>query len=187
MKRCLLLALAFCLAVAQAAEPSLVPSADGASVVDAAAHLQWSRCVEGQQWNGKACEGSAQPLTYNEAVAHAQQRSQAEGVHWRVPRHFELERLYERQAHADTRARSPLAAAPRGWYWSSSTPIETATLNPYSYRNIQGGVTDQNVNRVAYLHAWAVNLDSGERRADRLKRDKLWVRLVRDAETPEPK
>jgi hypothetical protein len=187
MKRPILLALLLCAAASRAAEPTLVASADGASVVDAAARLQWARCVEGQSWTGKACEGSAQALTHNEAIAHAQQRSQAEGVHWRVPRHFELERLYERQAHADTRARSPFAAAPKGWYWSSSTPVETATLNPYSYRNIQGGVTDQNVNRVAYLHAWAVNVDSGERRADRLKRDKLWVRLVRDAEPAEAK
>jgi hypothetical protein len=44
------------------------------------------------------------------------------------------------------------------------------------------GRTNENTNRMAFLHGWAVNLTSGEARGDVTKRTKLPVRLVRPQE-----
>jgi hypothetical protein len=130
------------------------------------------------QWNGKTCTGSPLRADHSEAFALAAARSKAEGVSWRVPRVTELERLVNKTA-------APLGidpllfpAAPRDWHWSATTNVDAAQVNQYSYGNIRQGLTNENVNHMAFLHGWAVDMATGEARDDVTKRTKLPVRLV---------
>jgi Protein of unknown function (DUF1566). len=81
-----------------AASPTLVPSQDGASIIDLRARLVWPRCVQGMLWNGKACTGTPQRLDYAQAVALAHARWKTDGVRWRLPRVPELKRLVDKTA-----------------------------------------------------------------------------------------
>ena len=54
-------------------------------------------------------------------------------------------------------------------------------MNQYSYDNIQKGRNNDNADRMAYLHGWAVNLATGEAKGDVSKRSNLPLRLVRPA------
>ena len=60
--------------------------------------------------------------------------------------------------------------------------VRVSSVNQYNYGNIRRGVDSHNVNRISYLHGWAVHAQTGEASADHLKRSKLLVRLVRSAE-----
>jgi hypothetical protein len=57
--------------------------------------------------------------------------------------------------------------------------VETGRVNQYDYSNAQRGLTEKNVNRVGYLHAWVVDMDSVRARSDMPRREKVSVRLVR--------
>jgi len=165
-----------------AADDSLLRiSKDGGSVEDMQSTLVWSRCAEGMTWNGATCAGVAEFATYAEAAALAAARRKAEGVHWRVPSVGEMKQLSKRIAGARAAERKPFPAAPQGLYWTASVRVDTGAVNQYDYRNIQRGVSEQNVNRIAYLHAWAVDLDAGEASANTPRRSKLPVRLVRQS------
>lgn len=165
-------------AAAEDAPPRLVPSADGGELLDTAAGLAWSRCVEGMRWDGRRCAGEPRLATHAEALALARTRSGAEGRAWRVPRAAELKRLLERLAHAgDGAALAP--SAPAGWYWTSTTRIESEAVNPYSYRSVERGATQRQVDRLVVQSGWAVEAPGGAVRADMAKREKLAVRLVR--------
>jgi hypothetical protein len=175
----LALALAASLAMADDT-PRLVPSADGSELVDATANLAWSRCVEGMSWDGKRCTGEARLATHAEALSLARARSSADGRLWRVPRVVELKRLLERLAHGrDAAALMP--AAPAGLYWTSTARIESEAVNINSYRNVERGATERQVDRLAVQQGWAVEQPGGAPR-DTPKREKLPVRLVRALE-----
>jgi hypothetical protein len=73
-------------------------SEDGTLVIDARSKVAWSRCLEGTRWNGKTCAGLPRLFTRSEAQAVARERSQAEGVPWRLPRATELRHLVQRRA-----------------------------------------------------------------------------------------
>ncbi|MBV8123871.1 MAG: DUF1566 domain-containing protein [Burkholderiaceae bacterium] len=137
----------------------------------------WSRCVEGMDWDGRRCSGTALLLEHSQAIARAVARSRQDGKSWRVPSVPELEAFA-----ASARATSEIVLcpdAPQGWYWTSSTRVDTSDVNQYSYGNIMNGVNSQNVNRMDFLHGWAVDVDTGKVRGDVLKRTRLPVRLVR--------
>ncbi|HET8871278.1 MAG TPA: DUF1566 domain-containing protein [Aquabacterium sp.] len=159
-------------------------SSDGNWVIDPHTKLQWPRCVEGMHWNGKTCAGTARLVTYTEARSLARQRSEAEGTHWRVPKEIELRRLSQRIGQATKSTESVFPAAPTGWYWSANVTIDTQPVNQYNYKNIEQGVNSDNINRLAYLHGWAVNLETGESRGDVPKQERLPLRLVRTWVTP---
>jgi hypothetical protein len=153
-------------------------SDDGAYVLDARTQLAWSRCVEGMQWTGKNCAGTPSLLTHAEAMAVAIERGKARGLHWRVPRLGELQGLVPdggAQRGLDARL---FPEAPPGWHWTATTTIDSASVNQYNYANIARGRSEQNTNRVAFLHGWAVDPATGASRGDVSKRTKLAVRLV---------
>jgi hypothetical protein len=164
---------------AAADAPRLFISKDGTEVLDTQARLAWSRCPEGMAWDGSTCTGIADFATYQEATVLAAARGKAEGVHWRVPSITELRQLSKNVARVRGVVRNTFPDAPEGWYWSASVRVEAATVNQYNYGNIQRGITEQTVNRIAYLHAWVVDIDTGESRGDVPRRSRLPVRLVR--------
>ncbi|MFG6489378.1 DUF1566 domain-containing protein [Roseateles sp. BYS78W] len=160
------------------AAPGFVPGADGTELIDAASGQAWSRCVEGMRWDGHACQGQPALFTHAEALAMARARSQADGHAWRVPRVPELKHFADRLAHAPQPA-TLAPAAPPGWYWTSTVRIESESVNPYAYRNVQRGVTETQANRLVVQAGWAVDARSGEVRGDMPKRERLPLRLVR--------
>ncbi|MDR7268277.1 hypothetical protein J2X20_000906 [Pelomonas saccharophila] len=155
----------------------LVPSADGRELIDAAAGLAWSRCVEGMKWDGRRCSGEPVLATHAQALALARARSEAEGRSWRMPRVTELKRFFEHLARAQAAA-TLAPAAPKGWYWTGTTRIESEAVNPYSYRNVERGASQRQVDRLSVQQGWAVEQPGGAPR-DMAKREQLSVRLVR--------
>lgn len=178
----LLVALAAAIATpARAVPPSappvaLEPSADGRELLDRSTGQAWARCVEGMAWDGRACTGQATLFTHGEALAKARARSAADGQAWRVPRVTELKHFVVRQS----RAPQPQdAGSPAGWYWTSTARIESESVNPYAYRNVQRGATETQSDRLIVQQGWAVDGRSGEARGDMPKRQRLPLRLVR--------
>jgi hypothetical protein len=159
--------------------PDWVLTADGAHIVHRSAGVAWPRCVEGQRWNGRACVGRALQLDHAKALALAQAREKADGVAWRLPRLRELQALAQQNVHADSGQGPLLPDSPPGWCWTSTANIDTAPVNEYSYGNVMRGVNGQNLARLQFLHAWAVNTATGNARKDVLKDSPQWVRLVR--------
>ena len=101
------------------ASPMLVPSEDGASIIDLRARLVWPRCVEGMQWNGKTCTGTPQRLDHAQAVALANARWKADGMRWRLPRVPELKRLVDKTISPAGLDPALFPAAPHDWHWSA--------------------------------------------------------------------
>jgi hypothetical protein len=67
-------------------------SADGAEVTDTTTKLVWRRCVEGMQWDGKACSGKPMRFKYAEAKRHVADS----GKGWGIPTRTELASLVDR-------------------------------------------------------------------------------------------
>ena len=85
--------------------------------------LIWSRCVLGQQWNGKRCKGTPLTLPFAQAKMAAQQSDYATQQGWRIPQPDELQALVHRQpptgiliAPSDERA---------GWFWSDTDTTDS--------------------------------------------------------------
>lgn len=166
--------------------PQLSASADGAYVLDARTHLAWPRCVEGMRWNGKTCTGTADLFTYAQAQALARARWKAEGVRWRLPRVNELRRLVNRATQPPTLDPVLFPATPMEWHWTSTASVNTATVNPYAYGNVQRG--GQGEGGLTTQQGWAVDMETGEASGSMGKAMRLPVRLVRPlpSETPAP-
>lgn len=153
-------------------------SDDGAYVLDVRAQVAWPRCVEGMQWNGKTCIGTPLLLSHDEAMALARDREKARGLNFRVPRVTELQGLVHKTTRPPGLDPTLFPASPRGWHWSATSSVNTAGVNQYDYGNIMQGRTEQSAIRLKFLDGWAVNMSTGEARADVTKRTKLPVRLV---------
>jgi hypothetical protein len=173
------LAGAVALAAEAPAPPEWIISADGGYIVHLSANVAWPRCVEGMRWSGHSCEGRALMLDHAAALALAQRRAKAEGVAWRLPQFKELQGLARLGARPADAMGTWLPNNPPGWCWSATASVDTRTINEYSYENVSRGVTSENMARVQFLHAWAVDTTTGEARKDALKRSPLLVRLVR--------
>ena len=169
---------AACAADAGASEASIMASEEGRELLDHASGHAWSRCVEGMHWDGRTCQGKPTLLTHREALAAARARSEADGVAWRVPRVPEFKHFAERLARAQ-RPAALAPAAPTGWYWTSSARIDSTTVNPYSYRNVQRGATESQADRLVPQSGWVVDPATGEARGDVAHRERLPLRLVR--------
>jgi len=167
-----------CTAAAQApgADTEVRLTKDGAFVVDVRSRLAWPRCVEGMSWNGQTCTGEPRLMTHGEATAWAAQRAKADGVPWRLPRVTELRRWAGKGGKYSPQTLALFPAAPVDWYWTLTASIETRSVNPYSYDNIQqgrsGGAT------LGVQQGWAVNMGSGEAEGNVSRRSRLLVRLV---------
>ena len=164
---------------ASPASPMLVPSEDGASIIDLRARLVWQRCVEGMQWNGKTCTGQPLLLDRAEATALASERWKAEGVGWRIPRAAELQRLVDKSLSPPGLNPILFPAAPGQWHWSSTANVSAPSVNQYTYGNIAQGRAGDGARQAAMINGWAVNLSTGEARGDAARASKLPVRLVR--------
>lgn len=152
-------------------------SPDGTLVIDARTHLAWPRCVEGMRWNGKTCTGTAQLFTYAQAQALAKERWKAEDVRWRLPRVNELRRLVNRSVQPPTLDPVLFPATPMEWHWTGTASINTATVNPYAYGNVQRG--GQGESGMSAQKGWAVDMETGETTGNMGKGTQLPVRLVR--------
>lgn len=148
-------------------------------VRDTATGLVWRRCAEGMYWTGDACAGQAVLLDWSQAQARARAMAQADGQAWRLPTLAQLKLLgaFARSQAAAHAALFP--QSPPGWYWSASSTVDNAPVNPYNYGNIQRGVDGSNVSRLTYLQAWALQLGDGDAQDNLPKRSALHVRLVR--------
>jgi hypothetical protein len=160
-------------------KPDWVISADGAYIVHLSAGVAWPRCVEGMRWNGRGCEGQALRLSHAEALALAKTREKVDGVAWRLPHLKELQLLARQNARSAQSKAMFLPDSPAGWCWTATANIDTTAINEYSYGNVMRGVTTENMARVQFMHAWAVDTATGDARKDALKRNPLLVRLVR--------
>jgi hypothetical protein len=161
------------------AGPDWVVTADGAYIVQRSAGLAWPRCVEGQRWSGRACVGRALQLDQSQAQALARTRGQVDGAAWRLPHLKELQALAAQNRQAE-RGHAPLLPdSPPGWCWTATANIDTAPINEYRYGNVMRGVNNQNLARLQFLHAWAVDTASGQARQDMPRRSLQSVRLVR--------
>lgn len=158
----------------------MIASADGTEVVSSTG-IVWARCVEGMRWTGRTCAGTPRWLSHSEAVAVVASRRQLDGAAWRLPRVRELETLFHRADRTQGIDDRLFPAAPLGWHWTSTARLDMSSVNQYNYGNIRRGVTSENVNRISYLHGWAVNAQTGEANANHLKKSRLLVRLVRPA------
>lgn len=166
-----------------AASPTLVPSEDGASVIDLRARLVWPRCVEGMQWNGKTCTGTPQRLDHAQAAALANARWKADGVRWRLPRVPELKRLVDKTARPPGPNPVLFPATPHDWHWSGSANVQTGSGNLYNYGNVMDNRAAGGAGGMAFSQqGWAVNMETGESRGDVGKGTRLLVRLVRPHE-----
>lgn len=176
----LIWALAAAPGAAAGAEPSLSLSAsdDGAFIIDARTRVAWARCVEGMRWTGTTCAGVPDRLDHAEATARVAQRRRSDGLDWRLPRVRELQWLLKSDSQTKRIDAAQFPQAPEDWHWSSTVSIDSSAVNPYNYNNIRRGVTAENVNRIAYLHGWAVHMGSGETNGAVNKRTRLPVRLV---------
>jgi hypothetical protein len=167
---------------AQAASPAQAPglmvSKDGSFVFDPHSRLAWARCVEGMQWSGQSCTGEPKQVNFAEARALAIARAKADDACWRVPGVKELQHLVGNGEASAQGGEALFPSAPPDWYWTASVSIDSRSVNPYDYKNIQKGVTEQNANRLAFLHGWVVNVQTGEARGGVLRSTKLPVRLV---------
>jgi hypothetical protein len=161
------------------APPDWYLSPDGGLIIHRSARVAWPRCVEGMKWNGKRCMGVAMWLDHTEALALAQSREKAEGIAWRLPYLKELQQLARQNAQPGAQGPALLPQAGQGWCWTATTTIVTGSINPYSYGNIQRGLSATNMNQMKFLHGWAVNTASVDEQSNVLKHTKLMVRLVR--------
>ena len=152
---------------------------DGQGVLDRRTRLLWSRCVEGMAWNGKTCVGRALALDLPQAQARARERSTQEGLRWRLPHLTELQRLTQTAGKHGGLDPQWFPAAPAGWHWSATVHIDSRPVNAYQYSNVERSLSEENTNRIAFLHGWAFLPDTGENRSDMPRRERLAVRLVR--------
>lgn len=164
-------------ATALAVEPPWQVSADGASAVNPRDQLVWDRCVHGLRWTGKVCEGEPVLLSQGEGSALAAERSRSTGKTCRLPTMPELKML---SAQIGTTGKGPALFPPiaTGWRWSGSRILDTAEVNQYNYANVMKGRNNENAVRIDVLHAWAVDVATGEARKDVTKRTRLPVQLV---------
>ena len=158
-------------------------SDDGSLVIHTKTGSAWKRCAEGMSWTGKACTGEPRLLSHADALALAAATAKADGVRWRLPRVTELQRLVKRGESPHRLDPVLFPGGPREWHWASTANVRQQSVNPYNYGNVMRGVNADNVNQMAFLHGWAVNLSSGDADSETPKRNLLPVRLVR----PQPR
>ena len=133
LKRCAA-ALLLCAAPAWAA---LAPQPD-ATVADSVTALAWDACAWGQTRSGSTCTGSAEPLSWQQALAAAQQANTAAWLghtDWRVPNRTELESLVLLGASPAIDATAFPGAT--GAFWSN-TSYQVAPAQAWSVDFAQG-------------------------------------------------
>ena len=170
---------------AAAPAPLLTVSSDGSEIIDQRARLAWMRCAEGMQWSGTGCTGRPLLLDRSQANARAKERSQSDGLRWRLPRVNELRRLVNKNAMPPGPDTQLFPSAPLDWHWSGTARIRNQGVNPYNYNNVAQGRTGQSSTALDVAGGWAVNLATGAAQGETARNSKLLVRLVRALDSQE--
>lgn len=132
----------------------VVSGTQGAEVLDTYTNLIWQRCSVGQQWNGSTCSGTAQALSWSDALKATQNTA------WRVPNIRELQSLIEDACFDSSINYTLFPNTMSDAYWTSSHNPQ----NP--------------------LGAWTVFFDRGLAGGLSFKTSLLYVRLVRSPTAP---
>ena len=108
--------------------PATTPEAEFSAVGTAQVKHQrtglvWARCALGQEWDGTACLGDAQQLTWQQALiaAHGAQVDQTQG--WRLPNLKELSSLTERQCVRPSINAVLFPGTPEDDFWTSTPSV----------------------------------------------------------------
>lgn len=107
----------------------------GSEVRDKVTRLVWQRCVQGMQWNGSACTGTATAHSWTAALDLARTATAttaSPATPWRVPNRAELLSLPERACHSPAINTTWFPAEPGGQAWSSSPLSDSPPSNAWS-------------------------------------------------------
>jgi len=96
----------------------------GDEVTDSVTNLTWKRCVEGLNWSGTTCTGTASSFKWEAALAQAASVAQTTGVAWRMPNLKELQSLVETACDGQAINQTAFPATP-DWVWSASPVAAT--------------------------------------------------------------
>ncbi len=122
-------------------------------------NLAWMRCALGQSWDGQTCTGSADLLTWQQALQAAEQFEFGGFSDWRLPDRNELDSIVEQ------RCWSPSINVE---VFPDTPPLGFVTSSPFAINNMRG----------APAQVWFVAFDDGDLIAE--DSDALFhVRLVR--------
>lgn len=138
------------------APPQWTTSADGQEAMEARSKLVWRRCVEGMNWNGSTCTGTASTFTWAEATTRARAISAKDAV-WRLPDVKELSSLVDEGRVNPSIEAARFPATPTLWFWTSTSDASDG----------------------AYV--WFVNFGTGYTGHHGFRSDRHALRLVRSA------
>jgi len=118
-------ALAECQGNENPAIPEATPSArfvdlDNGLVLDRPTQLIWMRCAVGQSWTGSGCSGSADALSWAQALVVAEGYELAGQSDWRVPNRNELAAIVESRCHGPAINGAIFPDSPSTGFWTSS-------------------------------------------------------------------
>lgn len=133
----------------------VVAGTQGAEVLDTYTRLIWQRCSVGQTWDGTTCRGTAQTMTWTDAL-----KTTTTHTGWRVPNIRELQSLIEDACFDSSINYTWFPNTVSDDYWSSSP-------NPQHPQGI-----------------WTVTFNLGLAGSLSFKTDVLPVRLVKTPTTP---
>ena len=98
-------------------------SADGQEVMDSKSNLIWRRCVEGMEWDGTTCAGSAITLTQEEALLRSTLLTINAGIAWRLPKEKELFSIANKTGISPEVSSSSFPETPPSWFWTDAPVV----------------------------------------------------------------
>ena len=100
------------------AAPALLPT--GAKVLMDGWRRLWQRCTAGQQWRHGSCQGTAQLMTWPQALDYARAEAERTGQPWRLPNVKELVALIDPARAQPALDRQAFPGAPALRHWTST-------------------------------------------------------------------
>lgn len=92
---------------------------------DTVTKLIWSRCSEGQAWNGTTCTGTVLTFNWRDAIQRAHDVAAQTGVNWRLPNVKELRYIVKSTRQYPSIDRGAFPETPSINYWASNPWIGT--------------------------------------------------------------
>jgi len=127
------------------AQPDFVP-ADG-EVLDASTGLVWSRCSDGQSWDGSSCNGTPFEFTWSSAVERAKVVAGNTGLPWRLPDPKELVSIVDATQYSPTIDLGVFPGTPADRYWTGSFDSDT-DHTAFFVNFMHGGTYDHDRSRL---------------------------------------
>lgn len=110
--------------IQQTSNPDRFVNHEDGTVTDVETGLMWSVCSLGQSYSNGSCSGSAQSMSWRQALQQAQIINNAGGLggnaDWRLPNIKELGSLVEYQCHNPAINLSVFPDTPSATYWSAT-------------------------------------------------------------------